>query len=133
MGIAVPAGTLVKIVRGILRQEQDHYSFLFAPAPGLVTSFSFPSDPDQRAPGVGFPGDRGRDFAAAYLAANREFAMAGWSRWSSTRTRSVALKSLTANWPAPHRASCRTTARTCATCSHIGSAAPSRSSVNWAS
>jgi len=79
MGIAIPAGTLVKIVRGILRQEQDHYSFLFgAGARPLVTSFSFPPAILTSAlQALAFLETADEIFAAAYLAANREFAMGG--------------------------------------------------------
>ena len=81
-GIAVPVPTLVHIVRGILRQEQDHYAFLTgAGAKPLATSFTFPSvilgDALQA---LRFLETADEIFAAAYLAANREFAQGGLAK-----------------------------------------------------
>jgi hypothetical protein len=78
-GIAVPVPTLVHIVRAILRQEQDHYAFLTgAGAKPLVTSFTFPPAILTSAiQALRFLETADEIFAAAYLAANREFAQGG--------------------------------------------------------
>lgn len=81
-GIAIPVNTLVHIVRGILRQEQDHYAFLTgAGAKPLVTSFTFPPVILSNAiQALRFLETADEIFAAAYLAANREFAQGGLAK-----------------------------------------------------
>ena len=81
-GIAIPVPFLVRIVRGILRQEQDHLSFLMgAGARPLYTSFTFPAGIFSSALGaVEFLETADTAFAAAYMAANREFAAAGMAQ-----------------------------------------------------
>jgi hypothetical protein len=66
-------------VRGILRQEQDHYAFLTgAGARPMATSFSFPPAIFTSArSALGFLEVADSIFVAAYMAANREFARAG--------------------------------------------------------
>ncbi|GAC1467781.1 MAG: hypothetical protein PVSMB1_16720 [Gemmatimonadaceae bacterium] len=78
-GIAIPVPTLVKIVRGILRQEQDHYAFLTgAGAKPLLTSFTFPAGIFTSAKtALTFLETADEIFTAAYMAANREFATGG--------------------------------------------------------
>src|SRR5947209_11356991 len=78
-GIAVPVPTLVKIVRAILRQEQDHYAFLYgAGARPLVTSFTLPAGVLASARNaLTFLEQADTIFVGAYMAANREFANAG--------------------------------------------------------
>lgn len=78
-GVAVPANTLVSIVRAALREEQDHLSFLMgAGAKPLYTSFSFPSNIFTKATDtLTFFEAAETIFVAAYMAANREFAYAG--------------------------------------------------------
>lgn len=81
-GIAVPVGTLVAIVRAILREEQDHYSFLMgAGAKPLYTSFTFPRDIFLHAvPALRYLQQLETIFVGAYMAANREFALGGMDK-----------------------------------------------------
>jgi len=78
-GIAVPVNVLVSVVRAILREEQDHYSFLIgAGGKPLLTSFSFPPAILINAiDALHFVTQAETIFVAAYMAANREFASAG--------------------------------------------------------
>lgn len=78
-GIAIPVPFLIKIVRGILRQEQDHYAFITgAGGKPLMTSFTFPPAIFQSAlQAVRFLETADSIFTAAYMAANREFARGG--------------------------------------------------------
>lgn len=75
-GVAVPATTLVSIVRAALREEQDHLTFLMgAGAKPLYTSFSFPKAIFEKATHtLEFFEEAETIFVAAYMAANREFA-----------------------------------------------------------
>jgi hypothetical protein len=81
-GIAIPVPFLVKIVRGILRQEQDHYAFLTgAGAKPLLTSFTFPAGIFTSAKtALSFLETADEIFTAAYMQANREFATGGMSK-----------------------------------------------------
>jgi len=81
-GIAVPANTLVSVVRAILREEQDHLSFLLgAGARPLYTSFTFPPVILTSAlAALHFVEQAETVFVAAYMAANREFASAGMAQ-----------------------------------------------------
>ena len=78
-GIAVPVNVLVSVVRAILREEQDHYSFLVgAGGKPLLTSFSFPPAVLTNAVvALHFVEQAETVFIAAYMAANRAFASAG--------------------------------------------------------
>src|SRR5579875_1475358 len=78
-GIAVPVGTLVDIVRAILREEQDHLAFLMgAGAKPLQTKFTVPADVLHSATAaLKFVEAAETIFVGAYMAANREFAWAG--------------------------------------------------------
>lgn len=78
-GVAIPVPFLVRIVRGILRQEQDHYAFLTgAGAKPALTSFSFPPEIFRSATAaLRFLVTADTIFAAAYMAATREFAEGG--------------------------------------------------------
>ncbi|MGH2441564.1 MAG: ferritin-like domain-containing protein [Chloroflexota bacterium] len=81
-GIAIPVKTLIQIVRGILRQEQDHYAFLTgAGGKPSLTSFSFPPDIFTSAKkALQFLETADTIFTAAYMAATREFAQGGLSK-----------------------------------------------------
>lgn len=81
-GVAIPVATLVSVVRAILREEQDHYSFLLgAGAKPLLTSFTFPPDILTSATAaLNFVEQAETIFVAAYMAANREFASAGMAQ-----------------------------------------------------
>ncbi|MGH2448724.1 MAG: ferritin-like domain-containing protein, partial [Chloroflexota bacterium] len=78
-GIAIPVGTLVNVVRAILREEQDHLSFLMgAGGYPLQTKFTVPTDVLRSAvPALKFVEAAETIFVGAYMAANREFAWAG--------------------------------------------------------
>ncbi len=78
-GVKIPVPFLVQIVRAILRQEQDHYAFLRgAGAVPATKSFSFPPAIFTSATAaLGFLVTADTIFAAAYMAANREFAQGG--------------------------------------------------------
>lgn len=78
-GVAIPAATLIAIVRAILRQEQDHYAFITgAGGKPLLTSFSFPAEIFRKATSsLAFLEVADTIFVGAYMAANREFAAAG--------------------------------------------------------
>lgn len=78
-GIAVPASTLVSVVRAALREEADHYSFLTgAGGRAIYTSFTVPADILTSAvAALRFLEIAETAFVAAYMAANREFAGAG--------------------------------------------------------
>lgn len=78
-GAALPDTTLVSVVRGILRQEQDHYAFLTgAGARPLMASFSFPMAIFRSAvQALTFLETADTIFTGAYMAANREFASRG--------------------------------------------------------
>lgn len=78
-GVAVPTSLLVSVVRGALREEQDHYAFITgAGGKPLYTSFSFPkaifTDAVQT---LRFFETAETVFVGAYMAATREFANAG--------------------------------------------------------
>jgi Ferritin-like domain len=75
-GIAVPVNVLVGVVRGALREEQDHLAFLMgAGAKPLAMSFSFPNIIFRNATNtLAFFETAETIFIAAYLAATREFA-----------------------------------------------------------
>jgi ferritin-like protein len=78
-GISLDAGTLVKVVRAILRQEQDHYSFLAgAGAKPAQTKFDAPAAvfKDARS-ALSFLETADEIFTAAYMTATREFAQGG--------------------------------------------------------
>lgn len=81
-GIAIPVPFLIKIVRGILRQEQDHYAFLTgAGAKPLLTSFTFPAPIFESAlQAVKFLETADEIFTGAYMTANREFARGGMNK-----------------------------------------------------
>lgn len=78
-GVAIPVPFLVKIVRAILRQEQDHYAFITGAGgkPALL-SFTFPPDIFRSATAaLRFLETADTIFTAAYMAAARDFAAGG--------------------------------------------------------
>lgn len=78
-GAKVPTSELVSIVRAILREETDHYSFLVgAGARPLLTSFTLPSDLLHSATAaLKIVELLETVFVGAYMAAAREFAEGG--------------------------------------------------------
>jgi hypothetical protein len=81
-GIALDAGSLIKVVRALLRQEQDHYAFLVgAGAKPLQTRFDAPADVFRGAKSaLSFLETADTIFTAAYMTANREFAHGGHAK-----------------------------------------------------
>jgi|SRR5947209_873367 len=78
-GVAIPVPFLVKIVRAILRQEQDHYAFITGAGgkPALL-SFTFPGEVLRSATAaLNFLVTADTVFTAAYMAATRDFAAGG--------------------------------------------------------